>query len=411
MKTSLFFISSLCFAPIATLSFASNNSVVSKYEKDFEFKYEYIHTFSKKEFNFEHNDTLSIWNRNEIIYMDENFLIKFDSQKLLNEFYIDLYSFKASKWYIVKISYDCSTIDVTKENKEKINNDISSKLVLNWENDISRVFVLENNVPLNNAENRSRVVNDAFGSFKSSWGVWNRTTSTSKIEYFINEDIIRTTASIDLEDESYIFEEINLSNFYIFPLIEVIDTLVGNARWLQETFLINGSLINTNIDNVWEKILLPKDADSGQEWWKWFTNGNSWEVTLTKLGTTLFNISAGILISVATSNPIIGGAISAGIDIAFDAALESIYNEHNSKYNNNKNEINDFCQTVIKDGYNFKLRKPINLRRKQNKFEISSKVKYEAKATAPFGDRTKARIYAVPAIAKTKSMVRKYVQI
>ena len=405
-KIFLSFLSFSSFVPLVVTSCNTNNNLLNiLYKNEFEFSYEYIHTFSNSEYDFDKNINKTFWEKNEILNANESFLIKFDSQSEDGKIYLDLFNYEVRRWYFLLIEYDSKSINFEKLDKQETNNLIFEKITNNWKNDVSVLLDITNNLALNENENRSKVNNDASTSFLSSWGVWNHSSKKSSSTFLINERMLRETSSIEANDESYVFEEIKLTNFYYLPLIEVIDPPIGEAFWNQDVFLINDKKINNSLDNKKQKVLLPKNADSGQEWWKWFTNGRDGVDYVTSFISGVIGSLVGAVLCETGAGAAVAGT---AVGLAVDAALHELFNSIIKNYNNNKYEIDNYNETILKKGYCISFDEPIDLDISNNIIKIDSTVRYGAKATAWSGDRSKARIYSTPAIAQTLSKVRKY---
>lgn len=411
----------LAILPIISISCTSSLNLKEKSFKQtkeifsdvnqLQFKYEYIHTFSKTQYDFEKIINETPWQYNETIFKNNIFNIKLDSQNIKGEFYLDLYNLELDKWYFIKIYYN-KDIDLKNLDKYKLANDICSIITNNFTNDVSREFILTNDLVLNESGNKSKILNNAYGSFKSSWGVWNGTSVKSKTQYIINEKMIRETSQIELNDDSYVFEEIKINDFYYLPLIEVIDPPVGSAKWTQRSLSINNVLVDSQLTNNTQNIVLPKNADSGQEWWKWFTNGKSFQDVVISFVSDLIASTVDIFVIAISDNPIAGFIVGEVVSKALDYTFHQLYKDNLINYNNNKMVIDDYNKTLNEKGYKTQLSNPILLDvNKDNILLLDSDVNYSAKATAIFGDRTKAKIYANPALAKTESKIRKYALI
>lgn len=404
-KINLFNIS---FLPIISITPICSSLSFKEYNlNNFKFTYEYIHSFSQNEYNFSNSNNQTIWQNNEILFQSNDFQIKFDSQNILGEFYLDLYSYNVNKWYFIKINYDPS-INLNLLSKIQVNNDISNVITSNWLNDISAIIQFDCNMPLN--RNKSKVLKDGFASFQSSWGVWNKSNSIVEIQYNLSKKDIVDSLQLDLQNESFDLINASIQKLQYIPLIEILDPPVGYAKWKQNSLIVNNNLISTNLDNKELDILLPNNSDSGQEWWKWFTNGSSDTNWLDKV----------ISLSSSLIGSLIAGAFgwSGGFGFGIGFWLGSYLNDFlqgwikqiDFDYNNNKILYDDYNNLIISKGYNVNLNS-INLNLDiDNQILIKSNIEYGAKATAIFGDGTQARIFSNPAIAFMKCELRKYVQ-
>ena len=404
-KINLFnigFLPIISITPIfSSLSFKTYN------DNNFQFTYEYIHSFSKNEYNFLDSNNQTIWQNNEILFQSNDFQIKFDSQNILGEFYLDLYNYNVNKWYFIKINYDPS-LNLNLLNKTEVNNEISNIITTNWLNDVSVIIELDCNMALNG--NKSKVLKDGLASFQSSWGVWNKTNSTVEIQYNLSKNDIVDSLKMDLQDESFDLVNASIQKLQYIPLIEILDPPVGYAKWRQNSIFINNNLISNNLNNKELDILLPNNSDSGQEWWKWFTNGSNDTNWLDKV----ISLSTSIIGSFVTS--FFGWSGGFGFGIGFfigtylNDFLQDLIKKIDFDYNKNKILYDDYYNLITSKGYYIDLNS-INLNLdSDNQILIKSNVEYGAKATAIFGDGTQARIFSNPAVAFMKCELRKYVQ-
>ena len=377
------------------------------YDNNFQFTYEYIRSFSQNEYNFLDSNNQTIWQNNEILFQSNDFQIKFDSQNILGEFYLDLYNYNVNKWYFIKINYDPS-LNLNLLNKTEVNNEISNIITTNWLNDVSVIIELDCNMALNG--DKSKVLKDGLASFQSSWGVWNKTNSTVEIQYNLSKNDIVDSLKMDLQDESFDLVNASIQKLQYIPLIEILDPPIGYAKWRQNSIFINNNLISNNLNNKELDILLPNNSDSGQEWWKWFTNGSNDTNWLDKV----ISLSTSIIGSFVTS--LFGWSGGFGFGTGFfigtylNDFLQDLIKKIDFDYNKNKILYDDYYNLITSKGYYIDLNS-INLNLdSDNQILIKSNVEYGAKATAIFGDGTQARIFSNPAVAFMKCELRKYVQ-
>ncbi|MBD5423252.1 MAG: hypothetical protein HDR43_02030 [Mycoplasma sp.] len=211
---NILFLSATSIAPIMpTLSFRVNKS-------QFQFTYEYIHAFSKNEFNFSNSNNYTFWTKDEIIFQSNDFQIKFDSQNQIGFFYIDLYSYKVNKWYLIRVNYN-SYLDFNYLDKTEVNNHISSIIVFNWQDDVSGKIKVNSDMALN--DKKSIILKDGLATFQSSWGVWNKANSIVETFYSLNKPDIIDSLKIDWWDDSIDIERATLTKLQYIPLIEILD--------------------------------------------------------------------------------------------------------------------------------------------------------------------------------------------
>ena len=396
------------FLPIISITpICSSLSFKTYNDNNFQFTYEYIHSFSQNEYNFLDSNNQTIWQNNEILFQSNDFQIKFDSQNILGEFYLDLYNYNVNKWYFIKINYDPS-LNLNLLNKTEVNNEISNIITTNWLNDVSVIIELDCNMALNG--DKSKVLKDGLASFQSSWGVWNKTNSTVEIQYNLSKNDIVDSLKMDLQDESFDLVNASIQKLQYIPLIEILDPPIGYAKWRQNSIFINNNLISNNLNNKELDILLPNNSDSGQEWWKWFTNGSNDTNWLDKV----ISLSTSIIGSFVTS--LFGWSGGFGFGTGFfigtylNDFLQDLIKKIDFDYNKNKILYDDYYNLITSKGYYIDLNS-INLNLdSDNQILIKSNVEYGAKATAIFGDGTQARIFSNPAVAFMKCELRKYVQ-
>ena len=396
------------FLPIISITpICSSLSFKTYNDNNFQFTYEYIHSFSQNEYNFLDSNNQTIWQNNEILFQSNDFQIKFDSQNILGEFYLDLYNYNVNKWYFIKINYDPS-LNLNLLNKTEVNNEISNIITTNWLNDVSVIIELDCNMALNG--DKSKVLKDGLASFQSSWGVWNKTNSTVEIQYNLSKNDIVDSLKMDLQDESFDLVNASIQKLQYIPLIEILDPPIGYAKWRQNSIFINNNLISNNLNNKELDILLPNNSDSGQEWWKWFTNGSNDTNWLDKV----ISLSTSIIGSFVTS--LFGWSGGFGFGIGFfigtylNDFLQDLIKKIDFDYNKNKILYDDYYNLITSKGYYIDLNS-INLNLdSDNQILIKSNVEYGAKATAIFGDGTQARIFWNLAIAILKCELRKYVE-
>ena len=171
-------------------------------------------------------------------------------------------------------------------------------------------------------------------------------------------------------------------------------------------------MIKNNLNDKVLNILLPSDSDSGQEWWKWFTNGSQnaqWletiiDLTSSVIGTLIANV-------LNCSTPAIGFGIGFITGTIINQYIKGFINKINFDYKRNKILCDNYYDLILSKGYSINFN-PINLNlnNDENRIKINSNVEYGAKATAIFGDGTQARIFANPAVASIECDLRKYVE-
>ncbi len=401
-KINLFnigFLPIISITPIySSLSFRTYN------DNNFQFTYEYIHSFSQNEYNFLDSNNQTIWQNNEILFQSNDFQIKFDSQSTLGAFYLDLYNYNVNKWYFIKINYDPS-LNLNLLNKSEVNSNISNVITSNWLNDVTGVVTMDVEMPLNG--NKSIMLKDGFASFQSSWGVENRSSSVVETQLNLDKMDILESLKLNTDGKSVDIEKITLKNLKYIPLIEILDPPVWYATWNQQSIFVNNNLISNSLNNKNLDILLPNGADSGQEWWKWFTNGRdkSYMATLIEFTTSII----GLVVAKIPGLEYLSPAIAAGGLILSDWVFQKL-NEIKFDYNKNKILYDDYYDLIISKGYSVDFN-PIDLNlESENKIIIKSNIQYVAKATAIFGDGTSAKIFSNPAVASMECELRKYVE-
>ena len=396
------------FLPIISITpICSSLSFKTYNDNNFQFTYEYIHSFSKNEYNFLDSNNQTIWQNNEILFQSNDFQIKFDSQNILGEFYLDLYNYNVNKWYFIKINYDPS-LNLNLLNKTEVNNEISNIITTNWLNDVSVIIELDCNMALNG--DKSKVLKDGLASFQSSWGVWNKTNSTVEIQYNLSKNDIVDSLKMDLQDESFYLVNASIQKLQYIPLIEILDPPIGYAKWRQNSIFINNNLISNNLNNKELDILLPNNSDSGQEWWKWFTNGSNDTNWLDKVISLSTSIIGSFVASLFGWSGGFGFGTGFFIGTYLNDFLQDLIKKIDFDYNKNKILYDDYYNLITSKGYYIDLNS-INLNLdSDNQILIKSNVEYGAKATAIFGDGTQARIFSNPAVAFMKCELRKYVQ-
>ncbi len=184
--------------------------------------------------------------------------------------------------------------------------------------------------------NKSIILKDGLVSFQSSWGVWNKANSIVETQYNLSKNDIVDSLKMDLKDESFDLVNASIHKIQYIPLIEILDPPVGYAKWRQSSILINNNLISNDLNNKEYDILLPNNSDSGQEWWKWFTNGSNDTNWLEKVITLS---TSGISTMIASIFGWTGGyGFGAGfiLGMYLDAFLTSWIKKINFDYNNNK---------------------------------------------------------------------------
>lgn len=401
-KINLFNIS---FLPIISITPICSSLSFKEYNvNNFKFTYEYIHSFSQNEYNFSNSNNQTIWQNNEILFQSNDFQIKFDSQNILGEFYLDLYSYNVNKWYFIKINYD-PTINLNLLSKIQVNNDISNVITSNWLNDVTGVVTMDVEMPLNG--DKSIILKDGFTSFQSSWGVENQSCSVVETQLSLDKMNILESLKLNMDDKSVDIEKIVLKNLKYIPLIEILDPPVWYATWNQQSIFVNNNLISNSLNNKNLDILLPNGADSGQEWWKWFTNGKdkSYMATLIELTTSIISLVVAEIPGLEYLSP----AIEAGGLILNYWVFQKL-NEIKFDYNKNKILYDDYYDLIISKGYSVDFN-PIDLNlESENKIIVKSNIQYAAKATAIFGDGTSAKIFSNPAVASMECELRKYVE-
>ncbi len=401
-KINLFnigFLPIISITPIySSLSFRTYN------DNNFQFTYEYIHSFSQNEYNFLDSNNQTIWQNNEILFQSNDFQIKFDSQSILGEFYLDLYNYNVNKWYFIKINYDPS-LNLNLLNKSEVNSNISNVITSNWLNDVTGVVTMDVEMPLNG--NKSIMLKDGFASFQSSWGVENRSSSVVETQLNLDKMDILESLKLNTDGKSVDIEKITLKNLKYIPLIEILDPPVWYATWNQQSIFVNNNLISNSLNNKNLNILLPDGADNGQEWWKWFTNGKDKSYMATLIGFTTSIIS--LVIAKVPGWKYLSSAIEAGGIILSDWVFQKL-NEIKFDYNKNKILYDNYYDLIISKGYSVNFN-PIDLNlESENKIIVKSNIQYVAKATAIFGDGTSAKIFSNPAVALMECELRKYVE-
>lgn len=409
-KLLLLFIT-IPFTPIVgVVSCLNNNKFVEPTFKktinqisDLNWSYEYLRAFRDEEYN-DSSSQHNVWIKDEKIYENSEFKIYVEGET--NKFiYLDLFNKKIKKWYLIKVSVN--NLPLEKQFKQTIENSIITKIINEFSKMVTSKFSTDNiYLPLT-SENRSTTIKkDGYGSFKSSWGVWNSTTRQVDFNFEITKDLVRNQllGQDKINEESVVIDKVKLNKLYYLPLIEIIDRPVGVANWTHKGITFNNEFIKTNFDNKTNRLKLPKGADRGQEWWQWFTNGGGrflWDsssIGLAIAGTILSSASLGW-------SSIIVGALSLG-----DTIIRSlVVDKANSKYLENKFIIDDFSNVLINDGYEVNINKYLDLNYK-NVVNIWADIQYKAKATAMFGDRTKAKIYEAAGLATSSIEWTEYVK-
>ena len=231
-----------------------------------------------------------------------------------------------------------------------------------------------------------------------------------EIQYNLSKNDIVDSLKMDLQDESFDLVNASIQKLQYIPLIEILDPPIGYAKWRQNSIFINNNLISNNLNNKELDILLPNNSDSGQEWWKWFTNGSNDTNWLDKV----ISLSTSIIGSFVTS--LFGWSGGFGFGIGFfigtylNDFLQDLIKKIDFDYNKNKILYDDYYNLITSKGYYIDLNS-INLNLdSDNQILIKSNVEYGAKATEIFGDGIKARIISNQAAAVMKCESRKYVQ-
>ena len=410
-KINLLLINSclMTFPVLSVISCSQNNINLNKeglLKTNLEWNYEYIRAFRDEEYD---DTTLNhdVWIKDEKIYEDDKFKIYVEGQRQ-NNLYLDLFSKKIMKWYLIDVSINNFLID--KKSKNEIQNTICKRIIDEFDSMVMSKFTSNNiYIPLTSENYSTKMNNDDYGSFKSSWGVWNGTTKEVNFDFNINERLIRNQllSEKNINDKAVVINNVKLNDLYYLPLIEIINPPVGNAYWTQRAITFNGDNIVSDQNNQKNKIRLPKGADKGQEWWRWFTDGGKvlWDsisLGLSVAGTLLPGASAiGQVMSWAS---IIMGSVSIG-----DSIRSTIMSTLKKEYDKNSDIINDFSKTLIDNGYQISLNQYLNLN-SNNIINIWANIEYRAKATAAFGDRTEARIYDAAGLLTTSIEWSEYVK-
>ena len=215
---------------------------------------------------------------------------------------------------------------------------------------------------------------------------------------------------MDLKDESFDLVNASIHKIQYIPLIEILDPPVGYAKWRQSSILVNNNLISNDLNNKEYDILLPNNSDSGQEWWKWFTNGSNDTNWLEKVITLSTSGISAMIASIFGWTGGYGFGTSFILGMYLDDFLKNWIKKIDFDYNNNKILYDDYYNLITSRGC-YASFDPINLDLdNNNQISIKSNVEYGAKATAIFGDGTQARIFSNPAIAVLKCELRKYVE-
>ena len=195
-------------------------------------------------------------------------------------------------------------------------------------------------------------------------------------------------------------------------MIEVLDPPVGYAKWKQNSIYINDKLVKNNLNNKTLDILLPNDSDSGQEWWKWFTNGSN-NMQWLEIIIDLTSSAIGALVTsvLNCSTPGVGFGIGFTTGMIINEYIKGFVKKIDFDYKKNKIICDNYYDLILSNGYSVNF-SPIdlNLNNNENKIKINSIVKYGAKATAIFGDGTQAKIFSNPGIASIECSLRKYVE-
>ncbi len=292
-----------------------------------------------------------------------------------------------------------------KKNESEVNSNISNVITSNWLNDVTGVVTMDVEMPLNG--DKSIILKDGFASFQSSWGVENRSCSVVETQLSLDKMNILESLKLNMDDKSVDIEKIILKNLKYIPLIEILDPPVWYATWNQQSIFVNNNLISNSLNNKNLDILLPNGADSGQEWWKWFTNGQdkSYMATLIEFTTSII----GLVVAKIPGLEYLSPAIAAGGLILSDWVFQKL-NEIKFDYNKNKILYDDYYDLIISKGYSVDFN-PIDLNlESENKIIIKSNIQYAAKATAIFGDGTSAKIFSNPAVTLMECELRKYVE-
>lgn len=372
---------------------------------DLNWSYEYLRAFRDEEYNdssLQHN----VWIKDEKIYENSEFKIYVEGETN-NFIYLDLFNKKIKKWYLIKVSVN--NLPLEKQFKQTIENSIITKIINEFSKMVISKFSTDNiYLPLT-SENRSTTIQkDGYGSFKSSWGVWNSTTRQVDFNFEITKDLVRNQllGQDKINEESVVIDKVKLNKLYYLPLIEIIDPPVGVANWTHKGITFNNEFIKTNFDNKTNRLKLPKGADRGQEWWQWFTNGGGkflWDSIALGLSIagTILSGNPSIMMSWISN---IMGAISLG-----DSVISQVIDNVSEGYLKNTYIIKDFAETLINSGYEVDLNKYLDLNF-NNVLNIWADIQYKAKATAMFGDRTKAKIYETVGLATSSIEWREYVK-
>lgn len=370
---------------------------------DLNWNYEYLRAFRDEEYNdssLQHN----VWIKDEKIYENSEFKIYVEGET--NKFiYLDLFNKKIKKWYLIKVSVN--NLPLEKQFKQTIENSIITKIINEFSRMVTSKFSTDNiYLPLT-SENRSTTIKkDGYGSFKSSWGVWNSTTRPVDFNFEVTKDLVRNQllGQNKINEESVVIDKVKLNKLYYLPLIEIIDPPVGVANWTHKGITFNNEFIKTNFDNKTNRLKLPKGADRGQEWWGWFLDGGKflWET----FSSALINFG-----TILNSSPILDWAskITEAISIGDEIFKSIVVDTVNEEYIKNKIVIDNFSNALINNGYRVDLNKYLDLN-SNNVINIWANIQYKAKSTAMFGNRTKAKIYEVNGLATSSIEWTEYVK-
>ncbi len=393
----------LAISPIVSCTTSSVQRVVNEIDNPLQWTYEYVYAFREEETN---NPNLKhdFWIWDEKIYEDDTFKIYVDGQEE-NLVYLDLFDKDVKKWYLIKINLLNS---LKGRLKEEVNRTISNEIVDQFYSMVTSHFKSSAfYLPLTTENMSTKIIKNGYGTFRSSWGVWNSTTKEANVQFLVNNKLVRNQllGQNNIDDDSVIINKVKINDLYYLPLINVIDPPVGKANWQQQQISFNDELIINDLDNVWKPIILPNGADKGQEWYKWFYDAGDFLVNLISLGLSIAATICTGDMSLALSL----ASISLGTTSLINGVLSKVFEYSDENYNENKYVIDNFWETLTTKGYKQILDKEIDLK-KDNIINVNARAKYEAKATAFFGNRTEAAIYDVAGLATTEIEWTEYIK-
>ena len=263
----------------------------------------FLSAYQKEEYESKSKNENYIWYHNENIYKDDKYKINIDS---INDkkIYVDFFSKNVSRYYLIEFNFFC---DIMSNEKEIINYIIIKETKHNYENNMISRYSLNNNevwIPFSSSKKTISIINDAYTSFRSSWGVVNSSTKILNFDFNISEKLIRKSLLSEkhINDDRIVIESLKIKDLYYLPLIEVIKTPIWHSWFWQDNIKLNNTNIFNDIQDFKYNLILPEGSSSGQEWWHGLISAIGLGTFVSQLVLLFCSGSSSMLISNASYN-------------------------------------------------------------------------------------------------------------